>query len=274
MIEFSERDTKLILQALHLLAENNQQNTEACIDLNRIINRIEKNNIDRHIRNTWRAMLDRCRNKNNPFYSIYGGKGISVCEEWHHLKNFKEWCLNNDYKIGLTIDRINGEKNYSPDNCRLATQKEQQRNRSNNRKIVDPFDGEILCMSEIADKYNINLSCLSNRLNKQKMNIKEALEKPIRKVSLIVDNDNNKITICDKLIMWHDNELAIGEEYTMKRMAEELKVNIRSLSAAITSTHNKVVAELIKPEFQYKKYKEGNLYIKKNNWRESRNDNG
>ena len=65
------------------------------------------------------SMINRCYLPKVPHYDRYGGRGITVCEEWRlKFSNFKEWALNNGYKECLSIDRINNDKGYSPDNCR------------------------------------------------------------------------------------------------------------------------------------------------------------
>lgn len=79
---------------------------------------------------TWRNMRDRCHNKKNKRYSSYGGRGIRVCEEWNSsFSKFKEWALSNGYTDELTIDRIDVDGNYCPENCRFVTRAENNRNR-------------------------------------------------------------------------------------------------------------------------------------------------
>lgn len=84
----------------------------------------------------WQSMKGRCYNQNDPRYDGWGGRGITVCEEWKNsFEKFFEWAMNNGYRNDLTLDRIDNDGNYEPKNCRWATQKEQSRNRSSNIRI-------------------------------------------------------------------------------------------------------------------------------------------
>ncbi len=77
----------------------------------------------------WRSMTNRCDFKTNQNYMDYGGRGIKVCDEWRKFVNFRDWALSNGYCEGLTIDRTDNDKGYSPDNCRFVTMAENSRNR-------------------------------------------------------------------------------------------------------------------------------------------------
>jgi hypothetical protein len=78
----------------------------------------------------WKAMHTRCYNPNFKFYHHYGGRGITICDEWlHNFQAFYDWAMVNGYKDDLTIDRIDSNKGYSPHNCRWVTMAEQNKNK-------------------------------------------------------------------------------------------------------------------------------------------------
>lgn len=80
----------------------------------------------------WRNMKTRCYNPSYIEYIRYGGRGISVCEEWQAFEPFYEWAMKSGYENGLSIDRIDNNGNYCPDNCKWSTNREQSLNRSSN----------------------------------------------------------------------------------------------------------------------------------------------
>lgn len=113
----------------------------------------------------WVTMRQRCYNPNDRHYKWYGAKGVKVCEEWEKdVTAFYYWAISNGYRKGLTLDRINVDGDYSPENCRFITMSEQQRNKSSNKRIE--YNGEIMSVQEWAEKLNIKPSTLRARFNK------------------------------------------------------------------------------------------------------------
>lgn len=122
----------------------------------------------------WKSMKSRCINPNNYAYSIYGGEGKSVCTEWvHDFRAFYDWAMSHGYKKGLTIERIDGTKGYSPDNCKWATMKEQQNNRRNNHLIT--YNGKTQTIAQWADEIGVKYYILYMRINKYHWSIERAL---------------------------------------------------------------------------------------------------
>jgi hypothetical protein len=82
----------------------------------------------------WASMKNRCYNTKQQNYKWYGGRGITVCDEWlNDYVAFRDWALSHGYLANLSIDRIKNDENYIPDNCRWVTMKEQANNRRSNR---------------------------------------------------------------------------------------------------------------------------------------------
>lgn len=117
------------------------------------------------IYDVWKGMIRRCENPNCHGYKYYGGRGISVCEEWHKLEVFYAWAISSGYAKGLTIERKDVNGNYCPENCTWITMKEQGRNRRN----VELYEGKT------SVEWEVELGLPPHRLDEQKS---------IRKLSL------------------------------------------------------------------------------------------
>lgn len=113
----------------------------------------------------WGGIKNRCLNKNEPIYCRYGGRGITVCDEWRNdFTSFYNWSIENGYREDLTIDRIDNNGNYEPSNCRWVTMKEQCSNRSSTRILL--YKGEKHCAMEWANKLGIKYVTLIHRLER------------------------------------------------------------------------------------------------------------
>ena len=115
----------------------------------------------------WKNIQTRCYNQKSPAFSNYGGRGISMCEEWKNdFLSFFLWSTNNGYEPGLEIDRIDNDGPYAPKNCRWITRKENCRNRRNNYQVE--INGVIYqSAAEAAEKLNIFSSSLNNQIKKR-----------------------------------------------------------------------------------------------------------
>lgn len=122
-----------------------------------------------------REMLHRCQNKKAKNYKNYGGRGITVCEEWLEFLSFYRWALHNGYKHGLTIERIDVNGNYCPENCCWITIAEQQRNRRNTIRLSDGTPASL-----IAKKNGISTSLVRARI-KIGWTIERAIMTPVGK---------------------------------------------------------------------------------------------
>lgn len=114
-------------------------------------------------------MKRRCYKKGTKEYDSYGGRGIRICSEWYdevtgkvNNDNFISWAMNNGWRPGQQIDRIDNDKGYSPENCRWVTQKKNVRNKSNNRILT--YKGESRCISEWAEILGMPVVTLHSRI--------------------------------------------------------------------------------------------------------------
>lgn len=126
------------------------------------------------------GIKERCFNKNCEAYKYYGGRGITVCDEWkNNFQNFYDWAMSNGYKDNLTIERIDFNGNYCPENCKWIPRSEQTKNRRNVHKIT--YKGKTQSLSDWARELNINFNTLYQRVITLKWDITKSFEKPILK---------------------------------------------------------------------------------------------
>jgi len=112
----------------------------------------------------WNTMLQRWENPKSHEAHLYLDRGITVCHEWHSFEEFNDWSLANGYAENLTIERIDNNKGYSPDNCKWATIIEQANNKRTNRRIE--HNGEIKTLAQWARYYEVDYRGLWQRLKR------------------------------------------------------------------------------------------------------------
>lgn len=126
----------------------------------------------------WNAMHQRCSNRRCKAYPIYGGRGINVCERWSGEDGYKSFIEDmGECPEGRSLDRIDNSKGYSPENCRWATRKEQQRNRDCNNNVE--INGEVRCVTEWAEILGINIRTVRKRMNALGWDAESALLQPV-----------------------------------------------------------------------------------------------
>ena len=112
---------------------------------------------------TWAHMRERCLNPNTRNYDGYGGRGITICDEWLKFDSFAEWAIESGYSADLTIERIDNDKGYTPSNCRWATPFEQASNKRSNHTFT--IDGVTDTMTNWARKFGIKPTTVFDRLH-------------------------------------------------------------------------------------------------------------
>lgn len=120
----------------------------------------------------------RCYNEKEYHYPDWGGRGIKICPEWNNdFFSFQKWALSNGYKDSLSIDRIDNDGDYSPDNCRWATPKEQSNNRCDNHYVT--YKGTTYTITQLSELFGIQKSTLRFRIV-HGWSIEDAVERPVK----------------------------------------------------------------------------------------------
>ena len=122
----------------------------------------------------WSGMITRVSNSNESHWHRYGGRGITMCSEWRNdFMSFYEWAINNGYKDGLTIDRINNDGNYEPSNCQWITMKE---NSIKDMKIFTPTDSQVDAICDMYKNTHITVTHLAKIFQTHKEKISDILK--------------------------------------------------------------------------------------------------
>lgn len=125
----------------------------------------------------WQSMKRRCDCKSWRDYKNYGGRGITVCDEWRNdFMAFHDWAMANGYDDSLSLDRIDVNGNYEPSNCRWVTLKHQANNKRNSHFLE--YNGEVKTIAQWAEELGIKYRTLSSRINTRGWSVEKALTTP------------------------------------------------------------------------------------------------
>ena len=131
--------------------------------------------VSKRLRQIYYGMKQRCYNPKRKSYVDYGGRGITICDEWLNNPDlFYKWALENGYSENLTIDRIDNNKGYCSNNCRWATQKQQSINKRST--ILITYNGKAQTLIDWANEYGHDVGLLRDRLFKLHWPIEKALK--------------------------------------------------------------------------------------------------
>ena len=135
---------------------------------------------NKRLKTIFNGMVHRCYNKSDKHYNIYGGKGITICNDWlFDHSSFEKWALNNGYNDNLTIDRIDSDKNYCPDNCQWIPLEENARKAGKVNWIT--VNGETLTGKQWSKKLGLGDSTINRLIKKHGVeNIKELIFRMIK----------------------------------------------------------------------------------------------
>lgn len=171
--------------------ERGKSKSCGCFSRRKIIERNTVHGLSKtRLYKVYKSMKSRCLNRNNKRYNDYGGRGIKISEDWiADFQNFYNWSMQNGYKENLTIDRINNDGDYCPENCRWTSVKEQNKNKRNNIKIGG------ICLKEWCKKNNFIYSTVYDFVRNHRSVIENNLEDMLEKYREM-KNDGKSIYGC------------------------------------------------------------------------------
>lgn len=172
------------IKRLDVLSSSKYKACRECFNKMKKVNRISDGDTKddssyKRLYNIWVNMKRRCRDKKSSSYYLYGAKGRDVCDEWFNsYSTFKKWAIENGYQDNLTIDRIDNNGNYCPDNCRWVTVAEQSRNTSRTRHLY--YNNKEYCLSDLSKLTHIPRTSLHMYLAKYNNNAEQAVSEYLK----------------------------------------------------------------------------------------------
>lgn len=201
---------------------------ERCHEMTRKY-RIKHGGNGERLHRIWCGMKQRCNNPDSKDYVDWGRRGVKVCEEWQKdYSVFREWALSNGYREDLTIDRIDVNGNYEPNNCRWIALEQQNRNKRNS--VYVEFNGERKLLIEFCEELGLNYYTVYGRINQHGWSVEEALSIPIGSCSKrnSLKEKCKQIGIPYSTVQYRRNKLGWDEERALNTPINKSKSNRRA----------------------------------------------
>ncbi len=126
----------------------------------------------------WNGIKARCFYPKHKEFNNYGGRGISICKEWLDFNVFREWAYTKGYRDDLTIERIDVNKDYCPENCTWISKAQQAWNKTSTVKVL--YKDRLLTIQELAQETGVDKNLLRSRIRQQKWSVEKAVTEPLR----------------------------------------------------------------------------------------------
>lgn len=168
-------------------------------------------------------MKTRCYNPNCKAYKNYGERGIIICDEWkNNFKSFYEWAIQNGGALGLEIDRKENDGNYTPENCRFVSAKENCNNKSNTLYIS--YEGEKHSLLSICEKYGHNYKTILKRMKTHGYSFEEAISKKFNEMPRGEKSTKSKLTEKQVIELRHLYKTN-AKEYPTRKLAKKYNIS-------------------------------------------------
>lgn len=163
-------------------------------------------------------MMTRCYNPNASRYYCYGGRGITVCDEWRKSSEaFVQWGLDMGFKLGLSLERIDVDGNYTPENCTFIPLEDQAKNKRSTIRVT--YYGCTKTLKDWCRELKLDYRCIYSRLAYGKWDVKRAFETPIK----------------------HHDKLPIQASYTYKGITDSLRQLCKRFNKSYNTVRYKVM---------------------------------
>ena len=177
---------------------------------------------NRSLYSKYNAMKARCYRKAHIKYAQYGGRGITICEAWRNsFSAFAEWAYSHGYSDDMTIERINVDGNYCPENCKWIPAREQAYNKTNT--IMVDYHGERISLARLCQRKGINYQSVHFRLNHMGMSVEDAIDTPFRENVTEIARKCHEHNIPIKVVKDRMHKLGWDEDRALNTPVRKIK---------------------------------------------------